>query len=115
MTATHPSTEPLVDATSGPPAAPATGPKTPWYRRLWVLITGGALLVLLSFTGGFAVGSASSILNGLLGVPSGTQGSFEGGAGQFPGDGQPPQGGPGQGGPGVPQDQQSGTDDGTNS
>jgi len=120
MTATYPRTEPLAApaATGGSLAAASNDAKLPWYRRLWVLVAGGVLLVLLSFTGGFAAGSASSLLNGILGVPSGSQGGpgFDGGPGQFPGDGQPPQGGPGQGGPGTQQgDQESGTGDGTNS
>ncbi|SFR91904.1 hypothetical protein SAMN05428970_3859 [Agromyces sp. CF514] len=118
MTATYPT--PLAD---GAAASTSTGPstvvKTPWYRRLWVLVTGGVLLLLLSFTGGFAAGSASSLLDGLLGVLSG--GDFQGGPGQFPGDGERPElpdgGGPWQGG--QPGDQgtqgESGTSDGTNS
>ncbi|GAA1958973.1 hypothetical protein [Agromyces allii] len=128
MTATYPT--PRADGAAAPTGAtPASAPaigatpaaKTPWYRRVWVLVSGGVLLVLLSFTGGFAAGSASSLLNGMLGVPSG--GDFQGGPGQFPGgDGEMPEppngGGPWQGG--QPGDQgtqgdDTGTSDGTNS
>ncbi|MFF2372456.1 hypothetical protein [Agromyces sp. NPDC058110] len=122
MTATYPA--PTADGTaaaaSAQPAVAPTATGTPWYRRIWVLVTGGALLVLLSFTGGFAVGSASALLNGMLGGPASGTG-FQGGPGQFPGDGEMPEmpdgGGPWQGGQPGDQGTQGGSDtsDGTNS
>lgn len=123
MTATH--STPFADGASAATTAAGASPvvKTPWYRRIWVLVTGGVLMLLLSFTGGFAAGSASSLLDGLLGVPSG--GDFQGGPGQFPDDGERPElpdgGGPWQGGQqgGQPGGQgtqgESGTSDGTDS
>ncbi|GAA1508312.1 hypothetical protein BJ978_001323 [Agromyces terreus] len=126
MTATTP--YPAHEQTATPPHPPGSvhetpdrTAETPWYRRLWVLIAGAALLVLLSFAGGFAVGSAGSLLGAVTDTQGGP-GPLEGGPGQFPGDGQPPQGGPGERGPGMPPGEQGdqsadqpGTADGTNS
>ena len=74
-------------AVTGPAAQPASGAdRAPWYRRVWVLIVGAAILALLCFGSGFIAGSAASLFDGLLGGPDRTM--FDGGPG-FP-DGGPP-------------------------
>lgn len=81
-------------AAAGAPrgAAPAV---TPWYRRLWVLITGGVVAILLVFGSGYAAGALATSMRGPGGMSfdQGDRGQFPGG----PGSGELPDGFPGSG------------------
>jgi hypothetical protein len=89
---THPiPPQPLQPGADAPAASAPPSDQVPWYRRVWVLVVGAVLIAVLSFGSGFIAGSAASLFDGLLGVP--TRGMIDGPGfrdGVPPGDGELP-------------------------
>ena len=89
-------TTPLPQAAAPAAAATATAepepePTTPWYRRLWFLITAGAVAALLLFGAGFATGAATTGILGVravVGVDRPLDREFPGGPGERPDRGE---------------------------
>ncbi|HEU0180758.1 MAG TPA: hypothetical protein VFR16_01110 [Agromyces mariniharenae] len=88
--------------TAWTPEPSTEAPRTPWYRRAWVLAVSAVLIAALSFASGFVAGNATAFFNRLGGPGMSVDGpGFPDGV--RPGDGQ------------IPQFPGDGTTDGTGS
>ena len=81
--------------TAWTPEPSTEAPRTPWYRRAWVLAVSAVLIAALSFASGFVAGNATAFFNRLSGpgmsvdgpgFPDGVR-PGDGRLPQFPGDG----------------------------